>query len=240
MHSGKEGSLVKKNILIVDDDKLILFGLEKVLRYKSFEVSTAETATRAMEKLDACPYDLCLLDIHLPDFNGLELMERIKDSCPKTKVIIMTASYVNCNDDLSENIKLAMKNGACHFIPKPFNLCEMTDIVERVLRDKDNFHTGFRFINNSFVQKKRKFPRAPYYETIDFYTTIIDQGETKRRTLQAKSVDISTSGIGLLSDYPLKESQVISFGEDLANRTGVVVWSTLYESKVCRAGIKFY
>lgn len=231
---------MKKNILVVDDDKLILFGLEKVLKYKSFEVETAETASKAMEKLSACPYDLCLLDIHLPDGNGLELMKAIKDSCPKTKVIIMTASYVNCNDNLSENIKLAMKNGACQFIPKPFNLCEMTDIVERALQNTEDFHTGFRFIDNSFVQKKRKFPRAPYYETIDFFTTVIDQGETKRRTIQAKSVDISTSGIGLLTDYPLKESQVISFGDDLAHKSGVVVWSTMYESKVCRAGVKFY
>ena len=229
---------VKKNILVVDDDKLILFGLEKVLKHKSFEVQTAATASKAVEKLSACPYDLCLLDIHLPDFDGLELMKIIKEICPKTKVIIMTASYVNCND-LSENIKVAIKNGACHFIPKPFNLCEVTDIVERVLKNNDNFHTGFRFVGNSFVKKKRKFPRTPYYESINFFITVIDQGETKRWTLQAKSVDISDSGIGLLTNYPLKESQVISFGDDLANKTGVVVWSTMFDSKVCRAGIKF-
>lgn len=230
---------MKKNILVVDDDELILFGLEKVLRQKSFGVETAETASKAVEKLSSCPYDLCLLDFHLPDFNGLELMQIIKEICPKTKVIIMTASYVNCNDELSENIQLAIKSGACHFIPKPFNLCEVTDLVERALKNNDNFHTGFRFAGNSFVKKKRKTSRAPYTENIDFFMTVIDQGETKRWTLQAKSVDISDSGIGLLTNYPLKESQVISFGADLANKTGVVVWSTMFDSKVCRAGVKF-
>lgn len=230
---------MKTNILLVDDDELVLFGLEKVLRQKSFEVEAVGTASEAVEKLSDCPYNLCLLDIHLPDFNGLELMKIIKETCPETKVIIMTASYVNCDDDLSENIREAIEHGACHFIPKPFNLCEITDIVERALMNNDNFHTGFRFIENSFVKKKRKVSRTPYNQTIKFFMTVIDQGETKRWTLQAKSVDISDSGIGLMTDFPLKESQVISFGEDLAHKTGVVVWSTMFDSKVCRAGVKF-
>lgn len=228
-----------KNILLVDDDELVLFGLEKVLKHNAFEVTTAVSASKAVEKISGCPFDLCLLDVHLPDFNGLELMKIIKEMCPETRVIIMTASYVSCNDELSENIKEAMKNGACHFMPKPFDLCEVTDIVERALKKNDNFHTGFRLVGNNLVKKKRKSPRAPRNENIKFFMTVIDQGETKRWTLQAKSVDISESGIGLLTDYPLKESQVISFGADLANKTGVVVWSTMYDSKVCRAGVKF-
>lgn len=230
---------MKTNILLVDDDELVLFGLEKVLRQKSFEVESVGTASDAVKKLADCPYALCLLDIHLPDFNGLELMRIIKETCPETKVIVMTASYVNCDDDLSENIREAINQGVCHFIPKPFNLCEITDIVERALMNNDNFHTGFRFIENSFVKKKRKVSRTPYNQTIKFFMTVIDQGETKRWTLQAKSVDISDSGIGLMTDFPLKESQVISFGEDLAHKTGVVVWSTMFDSKVCRAGVKF-
>ena len=234
-----EESLVKQNILVVDDDELVLFGLEKILKHKSFEVETATTASSAVDKLNACSYDLCLFDFHLPDFNGLELMNITKEIRPETKVIIMTASYINCDDDLSENIKLAINNGACHFIPKPFNLSEVTDIVEQALKSKGNFHTGLRFDGNSFVKKKRKFPRESHNETIDFFMTVIDQGETKRWTLQAKSVDISDSGIGLLTDYPLKESQVISFGDDMAHKMGVVVWSTMFDSKACRAGVKF-
>jgi DNA-binding response OmpR family regulator len=234
-----EKSLVKQNILVVDDDELVLFGLEKILKQKSFDVATAATASKAVEKISASPYDLCLLDIHLPDSNGLELMKIIKEICPEAKVIIMTASYIHNNDGLSENIKLAMKNGACHFIPKPFNLSEITGVVERVLQDNDDFHTGFRFVDNSFVKKKRKAPRTPHHETIDFFMTVIDQGETKRWTMRAESVDISDSGLGLTTNYPLKESQVISFGDDLAKKMGVVVWSTMFDSKVCRAGVKF-
>jgi DNA-binding response OmpR family regulator len=233
-----EGYKVKENILVVDDDELILFGLKKILTNKSFEVETAATASHAVEKLTGCPYGLCLLDIHLPDFNGLELMKIIKDICPETKVIIMTASCTD-SDDLSENITLAIKNGACQFIPKPFNLGEIPDIVERAMKDENNFHTGFRFVDNTFVEKKRKSPRVPYHESINFFMTVIDQGESKRWTMQAKSVDISDRGIGLLTNYPLKESQIISFGDDLANKMGVVVWSTMFDSNVCRAGVKF-
>ena len=234
----EKGEKVKKNILVVDDDELVLFGLEKILK-QSFDVETASTASKAEEKLSSCPYDLCLLDFHLPDYNGLELMKIIKEICPKTKVIIMTASFVDCDDELSENIQHAMQNGACHFIPKPFNLRDVTDVVDRALKDEDKFHTGFRLAGNSFVQKKRKFPRAPYSETINLFMTVIDQGEVKRWSLQAKSVDISNGGIGLLTNYPLRESQVVSFGEDLGNKTGVVVWSTMSDNEVCRAGVKF-
>jgi DNA-binding response OmpR family regulator len=234
-----EGYKVKEHILVVDDDELILFGLKKILTNKSFEVETAATASLAVEKIKKCPYGLCLLDIHLPDFNGLELMKIIKDICPETKVIIMTASYNDSNDDLSESIQLAIKNGACQFITKPFNLAEIPDIVERAIEDEENFHTGFRFVGNTFVEKKRKSPRAPYHESINFFMTVIDQGESKRWTMHAKSVDISDRGIGLLTNYPLKESQIISFGDDLANKMGVVVWSTMFDTNVCRAGIKF-
>jgi len=229
---------VKKNILVVDDNELILLGLAKALRHESFEVATADTGARALEKLCACQYELCLLDIHLPDFNGLELMKFIKDMCPYTKVIIMSASYFN-SSYLSQNIQEAITNGACDFVAKPFSLYEMTDVVRKALEQEDDFQSGSRFTGSGFVKSRRKMPRKTFAGSLTFSMTMIVEGEVKRMTFQAKSVDHSEEGIGLLTDYPLKCSQIIGFDADLGNRSGVVVWSTGVDEQTYRAGVKF-
>jgi len=233
----KDSSMVH-NILVVDDNHLILYGLAKALQSDTFSVETAPSAKKALKKLSFCSYDLCLLDINLPDLNGLELMKMIRETYPNTKIIVMTASNLD-SPELSENINAAMSNGACHFIAKPFNLSDITEVVQNVLTEKKNFHTGFRFINSAFVKKSRKHPRKPFGERVKFQMSVIDQGNFIRWSLEAQGVDLSDSGIGLLSQYPMKESQVVGFDEKMDNRTGVVVWSKMVDEDNCRVGIRF-
>ena len=229
---------MKHYILVVDDDQLILYALEKILRNDGYEVVTASTAAQAIEKLSFCPYDLCLLDVNLPDLNGLELMKITKDMCPEIRVVIMTASHFD-SDKLSENNNKAIANGASHFISKPFDLCDITDVVQQALKGKENFQTDFQFAAKGFEKKSRKNPRAPFTENIFFQMSIIDQGNHTRKTLEAQAVDISDSGIGVLIHYPLKESQVIGFDEKVDSRTGVVVWSKMVDEENCRVGVRF-
>jgi DNA-binding response OmpR family regulator len=229
-----------KNILLVDDNQLVLYGLAKALKSSSYTVQTASTAQTAFKKLSFCPYDLCMLDINLPDINGMELMKVIKEFCPKTKIIIMTASNLE-SPVLSDNINSAINNGACHFIAKPFNLCEVTEVIQQVLDDTaDDFHTGFRFTGSDFIRKARKSPRKPFEEeNIFFQMSVIDEGHSIRRSMEAKVLDISETGIGLLTRYPIKESQVIGFDEKVDNKTGVVAWSKMIDEENCRVGIRF-
>ena len=228
----------QNNILVVDDDQLILFGLARALNDDAYIVKTAATAKEAIEKISYCTYDLCLLDIHLDDLNGLELMKFIKGKSPETKIIIMTASCID-SLDISENIDTALANGACHFIAKPFNLCDIKEVVKKVLSEEDNYHTGFRFTGSGFVKKTRKSPRKPYKENIGFQMSVIDQGNFTRWSLEAQAVDLSDSGIGLLVQYPIKESQVIGFDEKMGNKTGVVAWSKMIDEENCRVGVRF-
>ncbi len=228
---------MKKKILIIDDDQLILYGLQKALRQEDVEVVTASTAGVAMDELSICPYDLCLLDIHLPDYNGLDLMKVIQHICPKTKVIIMTASYMG-DDELSANIIQAAENGACHFMTKPFDLAEVKDIIKQALHDAD-FHTGVRFTDNTFVKKTRKFPRRPHVQKLNIAMTVLGEGETQRCHTSAKSVDISPGGIGLVTSYPLRAEQVLSLRANMDDKTGIVVWSSMEENDTCRVGVRF-
>lgn len=229
---------MKKKILLVDNDQLILYALSKTLENDSCEVSVAASANTAIEKLSSCPYDLCLLDIHLRDCNGLQLMKIIEEICPKTKVAIMTA---DCLDypDLSNDICDVIEKGACHFIVKPFELCDVVDVVRQLLFEEQDSQEGFRFTGNGFAKKTRKNHRSPFYRNFRFQMTVIHQGESKRLSIDAKSIDVSDGGVGLMTTYPLKTSQVIGFGEDLDRRTGVVAWSSMIDDHTCRAGVKF-
>ena len=230
---------MKKRILVIDEDELILYALAKALKDDGCEVKTAATVTAAMEKLSQGVYDLCFLDMDLTKFHGPEIIQKIRDVCPDTSIIIMTADHVD-PDDLGENfIESITKDGFCHIIPKPFNLYEVSEMVQNVLAGQVNDLVAYRFISNSFEKKSRKHPRKPWSKKIYFQTSVIHQGVSTRLSVEAEAVDISDSGIGFLTPYPLKESQVISFDEKLGKRIGVVAWSKMLDDENCRVGAKF-
>jgi len=229
---------MKKHILVVDDEDLILYGLAKTLQDDTKDVITASTGIDAIKKLSFCPYDLCLLDIHLPDMSGLELMKVIREMCPETRIIIMTGSYSDFSE-LNGSFSEAIANGVSQFITKPFNLCEVREAVEQVLGGEEISDKGNFFIGNSTLKKSRRHRRKPCGEKVCFQMSIIDDGDISRKLLEAQVVDISDSGIGLLSEYPLSESQVIGFDEKNENKTGVVAWSKMINDTICRAGVKF-
>jgi len=230
---------VRKKILVVDDDELVLYGLEKALQSEGVEVTTAATASEAVLKLSNCPYDLCLLDVHLPDFSGMVLLKIIKDICPKVKVIIMTASYVD-DRSLGDNIRETIRNGACHFIAKPFNLRELKDIVVQALHTDDGFHTGFRFNEDRiFERKARREERKPFAGDIQYSMSVIENGEDSRLLLLGRAVDLNRHGVGFLTEYPLRPSQAVSFDHEMIRRSGLVAWSTMIDEQICRVGVRF-
>jgi CheY-like chemotaxis protein len=117
-----------KRILIVDDEQLILYGLSKTLHGLA-EVRTVATGREALLEVRSSFYDLCFLDIYLPDINGLVVMKKIKEISSETKVVIMTASQVN------DHIKRAIEARADFFIAKPFKLPQIKVIAERALEE---------------------------------------------------------------------------------------------------------
>jgi DNA-binding NtrC family response regulator len=231
--------VVPKRILVIDADALVLYGLEKALKSEGVEVATAGTAAEAVVKLSACGYDLCLLDVHLSDYGGIELMKIIKDICPKVRVIVMTCNYID-DPGLGRNINEAIRNATCHFVSKPFNLSELKEIVAQALHSDNGFHTGFRFRDDRYFERKiRKIARKPFVEEIRFSMSVIDNGEEVRRGRLAQAVDLTTNGLGLLTDFPLLSSQIVTFEHKALVRTGVVIWSTMLDERTCRAGVQF-
>src|SRR5580700_10762122 len=81
----------KGSILVVDDESEIREGLELLLQTEGYHVSSAETAVLGLSRLEERPFDLMLLDVSLPDRNGIELLREIHRRDPLVSVILITA-----------------------------------------------------------------------------------------------------------------------------------------------------
>ena len=104
-----------KKIAIIDDEANIIGVLEKYLVRKArVEIETFTNAKEAMPKIMSGNYDLVLLDIMMPEINGLDMLEEIKKSRPEQKVLMMTAYSTE------EKIIKSDLVGANDYITKPF------------------------------------------------------------------------------------------------------------------------
>ena len=114
-------------VLIIDDERPVLMTLEALLERHGYDVDTAGTASQGVKLLKSNLPSLVLLDLQLPDGNGLEMLDRIKTELPKVQVIILTA-----HDSLHNAIE-SIKRGAFHFISKPYAPEELLSLVEKAL-----------------------------------------------------------------------------------------------------------
>lgn len=115
-----------KKILLVDDETLFLQVLNRALQNPSVEVKAVETGTAALQEVAATPYHLCFLDICLPDLDGTEVLKRIAEISPKTKVVMMTAGEV------TGSMQQVIEKYAYMFLTKPFDLIQLRMLTRSV------------------------------------------------------------------------------------------------------------
>ena len=117
-------------VLVVDDEHLIRWSLEQQLRREGYGVLLAETGAEALQKAQAEGPDLVLLDVRLPDADGLEILERLRVANPEAPVIMITAHGG------VESAVRAMKLGAHDYVIKPFDVEELKLTVKKALETK--------------------------------------------------------------------------------------------------------
>ena len=110
--------MAREKILVIDDERFVREYFQKILEKSPWEVKCAATGGEGLQAFSAAPPDLVLLDIRLPDADGLEILRQFKDLSRLTPVIIMTAYGT------VENAVRAMKLGAFDFLVKPFEEAE--------------------------------------------------------------------------------------------------------------------
>jgi two-component system, NtrC family, response regulator AtoC len=119
---------LKKSILIIDDEVSLLESLYMFLSEKGYDVKTAVCASEGMEKAERLRPDAIILDIRLPDADGLDLLAELKKRTPETGVIMITAFH-----DMDTTVT-AIKRGATEYITKPIDVDELERSVLRAMK----------------------------------------------------------------------------------------------------------
>jgi DNA-binding NtrC family response regulator len=142
----------KSVILLVDDQDSIRFFLEKTLIQEGYEAHSAKAGLEAVEMTQQYIPDLILLDLKLPDIDGIEVLNRVKSIFPEICVVMITAF-----GDIETAVH-AMKQGAYDFITKPINLDQLLIIIKKALES--------RRLSGEVLQLKRRMEIGEGFEYI--------------------------------------------------------------------------
>ncbi|NVL92885.1 MAG: response regulator [Desulfobacterales bacterium] len=114
-------------ILVVDDEQVVLYSCKRVLEAEGFEVCLVPSAGKALEVLKREGFDLLLIDVKMPEHDGMYLIQEVKKKWPAVPMVVMSGY------DTPETIEEAARVGAAVFITKPFTPDELLATVRRVI-----------------------------------------------------------------------------------------------------------
>jgi DNA-binding NtrC family response regulator len=136
-------------ILIVDDEEIVIKSCLRILAGDEFQVESVQDGREALKKIEENPYDVVILDIMMPNIDGLEVLRRVKETHPNVDVIMITGlSQV-------DTAVQAMKLGAFDYISKPFEPDELKLVVYRALERRRLLQENFTL--RSEVSSKYRF-----------------------------------------------------------------------------------
>jgi DNA-binding NtrC family response regulator len=118
-------------ILVVDDDENIRKVLMAILEDKGYNIEAVGTAREAIKRTEKRFYNLALIDIRLPDMEGIDLLTKIRDTTPRMRKIIITG-YPTL-----QNAVDAVNKGADAYIMKPFDVEKVLSTINEQLRKQD-------------------------------------------------------------------------------------------------------
>ena len=123
-----------KSILVVDDDPIIRESIAWALKKQSYEVIEAVNGVEAIEYFDSHSPDLILLDILMPDKDGLAVCTELRErrSGPYVPII-----FISSLDQLEDKVR-GLSTGGDHYLAKPFHMEELLELVKATLRQIDN------------------------------------------------------------------------------------------------------
>ena len=175
-------------VFIVDDEEGMCRSLMSVLRNSGYQVAFATSGETALKNIQHENVDLVLSDIHMPDLNGFELLDRILSKMPGTPVILMTG------DATVESAVKALRMGVYDYLKKPFEPEELLKTVENALQQKLLLEQT-RILDNRLKLSERRF-RFVLQNTPDMIYTLDPAGRFKyindpvARTFGYQSADL--------------------------------------------------
>jgi two-component system, response regulator RegA len=121
---------MSEKVLLVDDEQDFLDSLAERMRARGMDVSTATSAEEAIRKAEAESYDAIILDLMMPEMDGIEILKAIKQKRPDVGVILLTG-YATLDKGIQ-----AMKLGAMDFVEKPADLKILSEKIKQAHAQK--------------------------------------------------------------------------------------------------------
>jgi two-component system sensor histidine kinase/response regulator len=163
-------SAAGKRILVIDDEKVMLSSCRKILEKTGYRVETYDNGQEGIARFRQSPPPLLIVDLKMPDINGLQVIERVREIDPQAVIVVITG-YATVSAAVE-----AMKAGAYDFLPKPFTPDELRLIVnrgyerwhlatesERLRREKEEIQRNFI----TLVSHQLKSPLAAVRQCLD-------------------------------------------------------------------------
>ena len=125
------GPVYQPHVLLVEDEPSIAKGLEMVMAEEGFDVDLAGTGKGALEKFQVKNFDLMVADLRLPDIDGMEIVQLVRENRPEMKVVIITG-YPSVSSAVE-----AVKMGVSDYLRKPFTDDEFMTAVKTALKDTE-------------------------------------------------------------------------------------------------------
>jgi len=116
-------------ILILDDEEVVCDRLKPVLEKHGYHVETFEDGASAVQRLSEQRFDVLVTDLKMPGVSGLDVLRFVREHSPSTRVVVITGFAT------AETAREAMEQGAVEFIPKPFRLSYLRDVIVRIAEE---------------------------------------------------------------------------------------------------------
>jgi len=173
----------QSSILVIDDEASICKGCSLILKEQNYAVSSRTTGKAGLREALAGRFDIVLLDIRLPDIDGMEILASLRKKKPEIQVIVMTGFST------VENAVEAMKGGAFDYLAKPFTEDEIILAVKKAIEDK-------RLRDENTLPRKQLFERFDFNNIVGEDPAILDIFASIKRVASTDSTVLITGESG--------------------------------------------
>jgi len=194
-----------KKIILIEDESSVVSFIKKGLQELDYEISVALDGNTGIKMVDNNDFDMIILDIMLPDINGLEVCKEIRKKNKTIPILFLTAL------DSSENIVMGLESGGDDYLVKPFKFIELVARVKSLLR-RSGHHSG---TDSSEIGND---------ENIYQFEDLTVNDYTKKVSRSGTEISLTSTEYKLLLYFLNNPGKVISRAEILE-----AVWGVNYE-----------
>ena len=195
-----------KKIILIEDESSVVSFIKKWLQENGYEISVAFDGITGVKLVKENDFDLVILDIMLPEMNGLEVCKEIRKTNANVPILFLTALGT------SENIVLGLESGGDDYLVKPFKFIELVARVKSLLRRSSN--------SNSTEVEEKDFQSEHIYH----FSDLIVNDYTKKITRGGEEISLTSTEYKLLLYFLNNPEKVISRAEILE-----AVWGVNYD-----------